>query len=58
LQGGEPLTKIRTLLAARAEAYARADATIDTSRLSVNEVVQAVLAIAAKKRGGEHLLAT
>ena len=48
LQGGEPLTKIRMLLSARAEAYAKADVTIDTSHLKVDEVVQAVLAAAGK----------
>lgn len=57
LQGGKPLIKIRTLLTARAEAYARADVTIDTSRLSINEVVQTVLAIAAKEQSGRHLVA-
>jgi len=56
LQGGEPLTKIQTLLAARAEAYARADITIDTSRLNVNEVVQAVLTVAEKEQSGKHIL--
>lgn len=56
LQGGEPLTKIQTLLAARAEAYARADVTIDTSRLSVNEVVQAVLTVTEKEQSGKHIV--
>jgi len=56
LQGGEPLTKIQTLLAARAETYARADVTIDTSRLNVNEVVQAVLTVAEKEQSGKHIL--
>jgi shikimate kinase len=45
LQGGDPQTKIRTLLSARAEAYARAGVTIDTSCLDVDEVVQAVLKV-------------
>ncbi len=45
LRGGEPQTRIRTLLSARAEAYAKADVTIDTSHMSVNEVVQAVLGV-------------
>jgi len=44
LQGGEPLAKIRTLLTARAQAYACADVTIDTSALSVAQVVEAVCA--------------
>jgi shikimate kinase len=39
------LARIRTLLSARATAYAKADAMIDTSHLSMSEVVQAVLAI-------------
>jgi shikimate kinase len=49
LQGGNPRNKIRALLAARAEAYAKADLTIDTSRLSVDEVVEAVLAAVEKR---------
>ena len=44
LQGDEPLGKIRALLAARAEAYAQADITVDTSALNVKEAVEAVLA--------------
>jgi shikimate kinase len=44
LQGEEPLTKIRSLLAARAEAYARADITIDTSALTSSEVVEVIFA--------------
>ena len=43
LRDREPREKIRTLLEARADAYARADVTIDTSYMSVDEVVQAVL---------------
>ena len=43
LQGDNPLVKIRTLLAARAEAYAQADVTIDTSRLDVQGVVKTIL---------------
>lgn len=42
LQGDDPLGKIHALLHARAEAYARADITIDTSSLDVDEVVDAV----------------
>lgn len=44
LQGEDPLTKIRSLLTARAEAYARADITIDTSSLTPGEVVEMILA--------------
>ncbi len=40
LRGGDPLTRIRTLLNERASAYAKADITIDTSDLSVDEVVE------------------
>lgn len=40
LQGNaDPLARIRTLLQQRAGAYAQADLTIDTSELSVNQVV-------------------
>ncbi len=35
-----PIARIRALLAARAEAYAQADLTIDTSELSVEQVVE------------------
>lgn len=45
LQGEDPLTKIRTLLQARAEAYAQADVTIDTSQRSADEVTDAVLTV-------------
>lgn len=43
LQGGEPMERIQSLLSQRAEAYARADITIDTSALSVEEVVDELL---------------
>lgn len=43
LQGEDPLAKIRSLLMARAEAYARADVTIDTSSLNPTEVVEMIL---------------
>lgn len=43
LQGPNPLEKIRRLLADRAEAYARADITIDTSSLGPDAVVEATL---------------
>jgi shikimate kinase len=50
LQSDDRLARVRTLLAARAVAYATADAMLDTSHLAVNEVVQAVLAILGKDR--------
>ena len=43
LQGPNPLEKIQRLLADRAEAYARADITIDTSSLGPDAVVEAAL---------------
>lgn len=42
LAGGQPLTRIGQLLAQRASAYAKADLTIDTSRLSIEEVVERI----------------
>lgn len=42
LQGADPLGKIRTLLSARAEAYARADIIIDTSHLDIDETVAVI----------------
>lgn len=39
---GEPLARIRALLAQRAKAYAQADLTIDTTGLSIDEVVERV----------------
>ncbi len=44
LQGEDPLSKIRTLLAARADAYAKADQIIDTSSLTSSGVVEAICA--------------
>jgi shikimate kinase len=41
---GDPLARIRTLLSQRARAYAQADLTIDTSRLSVEEAAERVWA--------------
>ena len=38
----KPLTRIQALLAQRAPAYAQADLTIDTSRLSVDEIVERI----------------
>lgn len=43
LQEPNPLEKIQQLLADRAEAYARADITIDTSSLGPDAVVEAIL---------------
>lgn len=43
LQGGEPLERICSLLSQRAAAYAKADITVETSGLSVDEVVKEVL---------------
>ncbi len=42
LQSDNPLEKIRTLFAARADAYAKADLTIDTSNLNVEAVVEKI----------------
>jgi len=42
LQGENPLAKIRELLAARAEAYGKADLVVDTSQLSIDEVVDTI----------------
>lgn len=39
---GNPLAKIRALLARRAEAYAQADLTVDTSDRSIDEVVERI----------------
>jgi shikimate kinase len=44
LLGGDPAERIRALLALRAEAYAQADLIVDTSRSSVDEVVDRILA--------------
>jgi shikimate kinase len=48
LLADDPLPKIHALLAARAEAYARAHAMIDTSRLNVDQVVEAVQVVVEK----------
>ena len=42
LRGGTPLARIKALLRDRAAAYAQADTTIDTSDLTVEEVVERV----------------
>lgn len=49
LQEADPLKTIRDLLDARADAYARADATIDTSEKRIDEVVEEVLDIATRR---------
>ncbi len=43
LQGPQPLETIRGLMAERADAYARADVTIDTSDLTPDEVIETLL---------------
>ena len=43
LQDPNPLAKIRSLLALRAEAYAKADMTIDTTTLNVERIVETIL---------------
>lgn len=43
LQGPQPLETIRGLMAERADAYARAAVTIDTSELTPDEVVETLL---------------
>jgi shikimate kinase len=49
LFGDSPRERIRELLAARAEAYARADHTVDTSRLAVGTIVEQILAFLRRK---------
>ena len=44
LREDEPLAKIRTLIADRSQAYARADVMVETSQRSPDDVVHAVLA--------------
>ncbi|HVN90236.1 MAG TPA: shikimate kinase [Candidatus Binataceae bacterium] len=58
-QGNKPLkARIAELMEARREAYSRADITIDTSRLSVDEVVEAIIdAVAARRCEGWRLSA-
>jgi hypothetical protein len=48
LQGPEPLEKIRSLLAIRAEAYAKADMIIDTSTLDIDRVVETIISLVGK----------
>jgi len=45
LQGDDPLEKIRSLLATRAKAYAKADVIIDTSELDVDRVVETIVSL-------------
>ena len=47
LQGPQPLETIRGLMAERADAYAQADVTIDTSDLTPDEVVERLLSTLA-----------
>ena len=49
LQGPNPLEKIQHLMADRAEAYARADITIDTSGVGPDAVVETTLAALAQE---------
>ena len=51
LQEGEPLAKIRTLIADRSRAYAKADVMVETSQYSLDNVVDAVLAAYMKSNG-------
>jgi len=44
LQGNDPLAKIRSLLTVRAEAYAKADMTINTANLSIEKVAETIIA--------------
>lgn len=59
LQTHNPLHKIKQLLRQRAAQYAKADVHIDTSHLTVSEVVEQVLAALdrlATQRGQKHFL--
>ena len=46
----DPKQKIRSLLAKREPLYAKADHTIDTGALTINQVVEKIIAIAEKER--------
>lgn len=48
----DPLDRIRTLLAARRDAYAQADARLDTSDLSLEEAVEKTIEL-WRERGGD-----
>ncbi|HSD50658.1 MAG TPA: shikimate kinase [Candidatus Methylomirabilis sp.] len=52
LWGGEPLERIRRLLADRAPAYAKADLTVDTTEQSIDQVVGHILNALQARRGG------
>jgi shikimate kinase len=43
LQGGDRLERIQSLMEQRASAYAKADISVDTSALSIDEVAQLIL---------------
>ncbi|HYL60795.1 MAG TPA: shikimate kinase [Candidatus Acidoferrales bacterium] len=46
MEGGQPLLeRVKALLAERADAYARADLTVDTSDISVEQVVDRVISL-------------
>ncbi|MGE0825022.1 MAG: shikimate kinase [Candidatus Binatia bacterium] len=49
LQSDNPLERIRFLLSERADAYAKADVIIDTSYLSIDDAVEAILAVMQKE---------
>jgi len=55
LWGGDPLERIRFLLAERAPAYAKADLTVDTTEQSIEQVVDQILCAlhARRERPGE-----
>jgi shikimate kinase len=50
LNVGNPKKQIELLLKLRATYYAQADKTIDTSKISVKEIVEKILKLAAKKK--------
>lgn len=43
LQGSDPLEKIRSLLTARADTYAKANMTINTANLDIDRVVETII---------------
>lgn len=54
LAGPDPLARIRTLLAARTDAYATADLLLDTSTLSVDAVVERIVNFLEPQHGPER----
>jgi shikimate kinase len=50
LWGGDPLERIRLLLAERVRAYARADLTLDTTERSIEQVVDDILSALQGRR--------